>query len=132
MKSLMLSLRQRKLLHYLQSQKTYTTGEELAGHLRVSSRTIRNDITEINSARERHGIRIVSKRSIGYLLESEDPEALKQLNQSSGSFLSRDERVRHMAFQLCLYDEPLDLYDLEDEMFVSRTTLEHDLYALRK
>lgn len=132
MKSLMLSLRQRKLLHYLQSQKTYTTGEELAGHLRVSSRTIRNDITEINSALERHGIRIVSKRSIGYLLESEDPEALKQLNQSSGSFLSRDERVRHMAFQLCLYDEPLDLYDLEDEMFVSRTTLEHDLYALRK
>ncbi|MDE6830996.1 MAG: HTH domain-containing protein, partial [Lachnospiraceae bacterium] len=50
MESLMLSLRQRKLLHYLKSRKLYTTGEELANHLHVSSRTIRNDITEINDA----------------------------------------------------------------------------------
>ncbi len=132
MESLMLSLRQRKLLHYLQSQKTHTTGDDLAGYLRVSSRTIRNDITELNDVLERYGIQIISKRSIGYRLESENPEALQRLNQASSSFLSRDERVRHMVFKLCLSGEPLDLYDLEDEMFVSRTTLEHDLYALRK
>lgn len=132
MESLSLSLRQRKLLHYLQSQKDYTTSEQLAGHLHVSSRTIRNDITEINEALKKYGIQISSKRSIGYLLEAKDPASLKQLSQASNSFLSRDERVRHIAFQLCLYDEPLDLYDLEDEMFISRTTLEHDLAALRK
>ncbi|MCI9024000.1 MAG: HTH domain-containing protein [Dorea sp.] len=132
MESLMLSLRQRKLLHYLKSRKLYTTGEELANHLHVSSRTIRNDITEINDALRSYGIRVISKRSIGYLLEADDPDTLKRLSQASSSFLSRDERVRHIAFQLSLYDEPLDLYDLEDEMFVSRTTLEHDLGALRK
>lgn len=132
MESLSLSLRQRKLLHYLQSQKDYTTSEQLAGHLHVSSRTIRNDITEINEALKKYGIQISSKRSIGYLLEAKDSASLKQLSQASNSFLSRDERVRHIAFQLCLYDEPLDLYDLEDEMFISRTTLEHDLAALRK
>lgn len=132
MESLSLSLRQRELLHYLQSQKDYTTGEQLAGHLHVSSRTIRNDITELNEALKKYGIQISSKRSIGYLLEAKDPASLKQLSQASNSFLSRDERVRHIVFQLCLYDEPLDLYDLEDEMFVSRTTLEHDLIALRK
>ena len=129
MESLMLSLRQRKLLHYLKSRKLYTTGEELANHLHVSSRTIRN---EINDALRSYGIRVISKRSIGYLLEADDPDTLKRLSQASSSFLSRDERVRHIAFQLSLYDEPLDLYDLEDEMFVSRTTLEHDLGALRK
>ncbi len=132
MESLALSLRQRKLLHYLQSQKGYTTGEQLARHLHVSSRTVRNDITELNAVLEPHGIQINSKRSTGYCIESRDPAALKRLSQASNSFLSRDERVRHITFQLCLYDEPLDLYDLEDEMFISRTTLEHDLYALRK
>lgn len=60
MESLMLSLRQRKLLHYLKSRKLYTTGEELANHLHVSSRTIRNDITEINDALRSYGIRVVS------------------------------------------------------------------------
>ena len=32
-----LTLRQRKLLHYLQQQKTYTTGEELGRNLHVSA-----------------------------------------------------------------------------------------------
>ena len=101
MESLSLSLRQRELLHYLQSQKDYTTGEQLAGHLHVSSRTIRNDITELNEALKKYGIQISSKRSIGYLLEAKDPASLKQLSQASNSFLSRDERVRHIVFQLC-------------------------------
>ena len=41
MNDLSLSLRQRKLIHYLQQKNSvYTTGEELAGHLHVSARTI--------------------------------------------------------------------------------------------
>lgn len=132
MENLNLSLRQRKLLHYLQQQKTYTTSEELANQLHVSSRTIRSDVIEINEALKDFHVRIASKRSWGYLLEAEDSADLKRLSQTSSSFLSRDERVRHITFSLCLADEPLNLYDLEDEMFISRTTLEHDLHALRK
>lgn len=48
MTPLTLSLRQRKLVHYLQLQSAYTTGQELASQLQVSARTIRNDIAEIN------------------------------------------------------------------------------------
>lgn len=127
-----LSLRQRKLIHHLQFQKNYTTGEQLAEHLHVSARTIRNEVTAINQLLDGFGVRIASKRSLGYLLEAESLEDLKQLSLGSDSFLSRDERVRYIAFQLCLSDVPLDLYDLEDEMYISRTTLEHDLDALRK
>lgn len=127
-----LTLRQRKLLHYLQQQKTYITGEELASHLQVSARTIRNDVNEINQLIKDSGVRIGSKRSWGYLLEFDDENHLKRLSQSSNSFLSRDERVRHIAFRLCLAEMPINLYDLEDEMFISRTTLEHDLHQLRR
>ena len=133
MNDLSLSLRQRKLIHYLQQKNgVYTTGEELAGHLHVSARTIRNDINELNQTLNESGVRITSKRSSGYLLEADDEQNLKKLSQSSNSFLSRDERVRHIAFRLCLSDTPINLYDLEDEMYISRTTLEHDLHGLRR
>lgn len=132
MKPYNLSLRQRKLLNYLQQKTTYTTGEELAGYLQVSSRTIRNDILSINKTLSSNGIHISSKRRWGYLLEADDKNLPLKLNQSNLSFLSREDRVRYILFQLCLCDDPLNLYDLEDEMFISRTTLEHDLIALRK
>lgn len=133
MNDLSLSLRQRKLIHYLQQKNgVYTTGEELAGHLHVSARTIRNDINELNQTLNESGVQITSKRSSGYLLEADDEQNLKKLSQSSNSFLSRDERVRHIAFRLCLSDTPINLYDLEDEMYISRTTLEHDLHGLRR
>lgn len=130
---LSLSLRQRKLIHYLQQKnRNYTTGEELANHLHVSARTIRNDINELNQTLIDTGVQITSKRSSGYLLVADDEQDLKELSQSSNSFLSRDERVRHIAFRLCLSDAPINLYDLEDEMYISRTTLEHDLHSLRR
>ena len=130
---LSLSLRQRKLIHYLQQKNgNYTTGEELANHLHVSARTIRNDINELNQTLIDTGVQITSKRSSGYLLVAADEQDLKKLSQSSNSFLSRDERVRHIAFRLCLSDAPINLYDLEDEMYISRTTLERDLHSLRR
>lgn len=127
-----LNLRQRKLLNYIQLKTDYVTGEELAKHLHVSARTIRNDITEMNNLLADWGIRIDSKRSWGYILTAEDDALLKELSQTGQSFLSREDRIRHIAFRLCLAEHPINLYDLEDEMYISHTTLEHDLEALRK
>jgi lichenan operon transcriptional antiterminator len=131
MNSWYLSLRQRKLLHYIQNQHNYITSKELADHLQVSTRTIRNDVNEINKKLSGCGIQIISKSSIGYMLSVESEEYLKELNQASNLFLTRDDRIRHITFRLCLSDQPVNLYNLEDEMFISRTTLEHDLIALR-
>ena len=102
MDDLTLTLRQRKLLHYLQHQSDYVTGQALAAYLSVSSRTVRTDVTEINEMLAEKGIHIYSKRSSGYLLRAEDEKELKKLSQTNSSFLSRDERSRHIAFRLCL------------------------------
>lgn len=132
MNPLTLSLRQRKLIHYIQHQTGYTTGSMLAAQLNVSTRTIRNDMNEINRILKTYNIEISSKRSQGYMLSSKNAQRINQLNQSGMSFISRDDRTRYIAFRLCLSDDPLDLYDLEDEMFISHTTLEHDLIFFRK
>lgn len=127
-----LSIRQRKLLQVLQSQTDYITGIELANFLDVSPRTIRNDIAVINNTLASKDLHIVSQKGVGYRLNSNSAQKIDTVNFHKDLFLSRDERVYYLAFQLSLSELPLNLYDLEDTMFVSRTTLEHDLLLLTK
>lgn len=127
-----LTLRQRMLLNHLRAQESYITGAALAEYLHVTARTIRSDILEINHFLKPFGIRIASKHSRGYLLEAEEEEMLGEINKVNNSFLFRDERIRYIVFRLCLADEPVNLYDLEEEMYISHTTLEQDLRAMRK
>ena len=131
MDKLNLSLRQRKLLHMMQEQTTYITGNELAKQLGVSPRTIRSDIVEINQNILPYHAKILSARSKGYLYTAENPEIIQQLNQIDTAFFTKEDRIRYLAFRLCLTDEHLNLFDLEDEMFISHTTLEHDLHSLK-
>ena len=131
MDTLGLSLRQKKLLHLLRGMDTFITGSALARQMNVSVRTIRSDIAGINQALSSYRAEIYSEHSKGYLYIAEDPEAIRSMNQIDNAFFTRDERVRYLAFRFCLSDEPLDLYDLEDEIYVSHTTLEHDIRQLK-
>ena len=126
-----LSLRQRRLIYYLQNHSGYITGTTLANHLGVSSRTIRNEVSETNLLLAPHHVQIEAKHGYGYFLKAEDPSILADLARSNVSFLTREDRIRHIITRLCLSDQFLDLYDLQDEMFISQTTLENDLAALR-
>ena len=104
MDTLGLSLRQKKLLHFLRGSQTFTTGNALAHQLGVSSRTIRSDVAEINAALAPYKARIYSEHSKGYMYVAEDPEAIQNMNQIDIAFLNRDERVRYLAFRFCLSD----------------------------
>ena len=130
-KKLELTLRQRKLLHMMQHRTSFITGAELARELGVTSRTIRSDILEINQAISPYQAEICSERSKGYRFAARDPELIRSLNQIGLGLMTRTDRVRYLAFRLCLSEVPLNLFDLEDEMFISHTTLEQDLQNLR-
>ena len=131
MDTLGLSLRQKKLLHLLKGMDTFVTGSTLARQMNVSARTIRSDVAGINQALLPYQARIYSEHSKGYLYIARDPEAIRKMNQIDNAFFTRDERVRYLSFRFCLSDIPLNIYDLEDEVFVSHTTLEHDLRQLK-
>ena len=132
METLPLSLRQRKLLHTLQKQDSYITGKKLADMLRVSSRTIRSDIAEINLVLAPHQATILSTHSKGYLFQAEKPEKIKELNRIDAAFFTKEDRIHYLTQRLCLSDEPLNLFDLEDEIFISHTTLMYDLQTIKK
>lgn len=131
MDTLSLTLRQRKLLHILQNQENMITGPELAEQLNATSRTIRNDVAAINLALEPFEAKINSIRSKGYFFTAQNPDKIRELNRINTAFFTREDRIRYLAFQLCLTDAPISVYDLEDEMFVSHTTLESDIHSLK-
>ena len=131
MASLNLTLRQRKLLHTIQNRSGMVTGQELAAILNASARTIRSDVVTINHELEPYHARIESIRSKGYYFNAEDPEKIREINRIETAFFTREDRIRALAIQLCVADEPLSCFDLEDDMFVSHTTLENDIRLLR-
>lgn len=127
-----LTLRQRQILNHLQQAEDYVTGVDLSNWLQVSSRTIRNDVATINFILANTHIQIVSKHSFGYKLEASNQKDLQKIIRISQSFISKAERIRYIAFQLCIQEEPMNVYDLSDEMFISKTTLDHDLIEVKE
>ena len=125
MKALDLSLRQKQILHIMQHTNEDVTSAALGNQLGVSSRTVRSDIIKINEALGPYDARILSLKSKGYRFEASDTKLIESLNQIENTLFTKENRVRYLAFQLCLSEEPLNLYDLEDEMYISHTTLEH-------
>lgn len=132
MESITLSLRQRKLLNQIQNQTSHITGQALAKQLNVSPRTIRSDIVEINHALTTCNAKISAERSKGYFLECTDMDSFQEQFKTDDLLATREDRIRYLTFQLCLSEVPLNQYDLEDEMYVSKTTLDNDIATLKR
>jgi len=132
MDSLAFTLRQRKILYLIQNSSDFITSGEVATALNVSSRTVRNDINVMNDIMAPYNARIISTNSKGFIFEADDPQLIRQISQIDVAFFTREERVRYLAFRLCESKNPLDLYDLEEEIFISHSALISDIQSLKK
>ncbi len=126
--------RQRQLLALLKTQQRVVTSKELASLLEVSDRTVRNDVIVLNNVLERHGAKIETTRGKGLILRmpEEVSPILSDLAHTPDTLQSREDRANFLLVKLLLSDTAFQLGDLEDEMFISRTTLENDIRYLRK
>lgn len=126
-----LSLRQNKIIQILRNNKDYITSDEISKLLNVSSKTIRTDISGINDSLASDGIRIDSVKGKGFVLCAEDPGLLRKLSKDNRVFLGQNDRIYYLAVRLCTSDEPVNLFDLEEEMAVSSSTLQGDISGFR-
>ena len=132
MKELTLHARQKKLLSILNAKHGVETGKEISAKLGVSERTVRNDISEINTQLESYGIQILPRYGKGYTLSIQDRAVYLSLFEEKESYFTKDDRTRTLLLRLIRENDWYDLGNLEDEMFVSRTTLENDIKAIKK
>lgn len=122
-----LTVRQRMILGILNSRPEAIKGREIAGILGVTDRTVRSDMKILEDFLREYDISIEAVRGKGYRLIGKSQILLQQLVYRQNGLLSQDDRIREILWTLLESTEPVLLGDLEDELYISRSTLEQDL-----
>ena len=129
-----LPMRQKKILKKLMALDGWVKGRKLAEEMEVTPRTIRTDIAAINVWLKSVSCYIESSRQEGYRLRGERLGELESLLWDGTDIpLTPQERMRILGIRLLQADEenPEDVDELEEEMFVSRTTLESGIFKIK-
>lgn len=131
--------RQQNILKELITSDTPITGDYLSQILEVSSRTVREDIKELNDILNNNGAQIKSTRGLGYELEVIETKAFRTfLNDYIQNTFDKDElpnspesRINYIIKRFLLSKDYIKLDDLADELHVSKSTFQLDLKAIR-
>jgi lichenan operon transcriptional antiterminator len=137
----MFSKRQIEILSFLTETKEPLTAEWIAKELDVSDRTIRSDIKAIQPECPKLGISIESIRGKGYQIQvfehalflNEFSQLKREINdEMANDFSEKNDRVLYLLKRLLLGKKSIKLEVFEDEMFVSKSTIQNDLKDVRK
>lgn len=122
-----LTVRQRMILGILNSRPESIKGKEIAAILGITDRTVRNDMKILEDFLKEYDVSIEAVRGKGYRLIARSQILLQQLVYRQNGLLSQDDRIREILWTLLDSTEPVSLGELEDELYISRSTLEQDL-----
>lgn len=126
------------ILKELMAAKVPLTSDYLSRKIQVTSRTVRNDMKELDATISKHGAAISSVRGTGYELVVKDDRRfrsfLNEIVQSSfaTSPSTSEERVLYVIRKLLLSDQCLKPDDLAKELYVSKSTIQNVLREVRK
>ncbi|MEG6575062.1 BglG family transcription antiterminator [Caldibacillus debilis] len=130
--------RWQKIIHIMYTSDEPVTSSQLASLLQVSSKTVRNEIKDLNDFLRNAKAKIVSYRGIGYKLVIEDEEEFKKFLQVhvklTKPFLPTEpeDRVRYLMEKLLLQSDFVKMDDIASELFISRSTLQSDIKTVRR
>ena len=68
----MLSIRHKTMLEFILACPDGIRGKQLSGQLRVSGKTVRNDISAVNRMLKEEGLHICASQKRGYYIEEND------------------------------------------------------------
>ena len=133
-----MTIRRKRIVELLEQANDYLlTSAQLSSELNVSSKTIRNDIKVLNSQLREYGIHIEALRGKGYVLETENKEALHNFLKSYSDDISTripktsEERTHYLLETFLFSTQYIKIDDLCEELFVSRSTLQNNLNSVR-
>lgn len=136
----MLSNRQIEILSLIKETNEPITAEWIAKELNVSDRTVRNDIKSIQPECHKLGISIESFRGKGYKIHILDEELFsnefskmkREINKENGqNFSEQKDRVVFLLKRLLLEKESIKLEGFEEELYVSKSTMQNDLKIVK-
>lgn len=129
------------LKFFIRNADEMVTSRDVAEHLNLSDRTIRNYVKKLQDILIKNGAEIISKPGKGYVLKinnASDFNTFLQRNKSN-SLKKNDlkledpkDRQYHILNKLLFEDEYVLFDDLCDELYVCRSTLSNDFSEIRK
>lgn len=126
-----ISKRDIQIVHLLQNHK-YLTSNEMAHYLKVSEKTIRNNITVINASSYDFGFKIETKRNRGYQLVILDEYKFSNyLNININIPDGQEERIKALLLILVNHEKLTSLDSLCDKWYISEKTLKNDFKTIR-
>ncbi len=117
------------------------TSAQLAEKVKVSARTIKKDVSELNAILKDYDAVIHARTGVGYKLSVNDEFLYNQfltelkrreLRTAQTVPKYRYERVNYIVKKLLTVDYYLTIEDLVDELYISRSTLTADLKEVRE
>lgn len=121
------------LLLFAEQQKNWTISK-LAKRFKVSERTIRNDISDINDYLKQQKIAQIRFGSSGRLMIENDMKKVKELEDGSDFYtyrLSKEERKILAAAILVQTRDHITLSNIAEMLYVSRATIINDLGGVK-
>ena len=115
--------------------------EEICEQLDIAPRTLRNDLKKYKSIFLENGVTLISKPGVGYYFEIFDQDLyfrfiqdlIKQETQDQHLIpVYPEERINYLIKSFLSTDNYIKIEDLEEELFVSRSTLTNDLKEVRE
>ena len=130
-----------KLFKLLSNSKVPMKSEEICEQLDIAPRTLRNDLKKYKSIFSENGVTLISKPGVGYYFEIFDQDLYFRFIQDLIKKETQDqhlipvypeERINYLIKSLLGTDNYIKIEDLEEELFVSRSTLTNDLKDVRE
>lgn len=122
-----------EILKILKDKKHHTAAE-ISKNLKLSDRTIRKHIKDLNFFLEKYNCEILSFPRYGYLLKCDD-KILENLNQiflkKNKIPISKSEREDYLISLLIKHDNYLKLEKIANSIYVSQKTLSLDLKDIK-
>lgn len=137
---LQLTGRQKDILLLLIKSTEPVNARWIANNFGVSDRTIRNDIKILLEEEENLGAKISSKRAKGYEITITNAEKFiknvqeiaNEQQSLSRNFNDQKNRISYILKRFLLAKDYIKLEVLEDEMFISKSTIQNDLRKVRE
>ncbi|MCM8711528.1 BglG family transcription antiterminator [Clostridium sp. SYSU_GA19001] len=115
--------------------------EEICEKLGIAPRTLRSDLKKYKSTFLENGVKLISKPGVGYYFDIFDEDLYFRFIQSiikKETYEQHlipvypEERINYIIKLLLSTDSYIKIEDLEEELFVSRSTLTNDLKEVRE
>ncbi|MFV9568559.1 BglG family transcription antiterminator [Thermoanaerobacter mathranii] len=118
------------------SEKPLTV-DYIANRLKVSNKTIRNDLKKVEEYVQQKGVKIIKKPRVGILLEGPRNKRLELADEIKKSLdfeepFSPEARKNYILKRLFMSKGSVTIKELAEELYVSRVTIHKDLRNVEK